>query len=292
MDVTSIADSVAPRDSLVKSFFETKGRSVSVSTRLYFNKLIYAFIRQTRRMPDKGWIHSQWYWFNYPLSLRGQILWSEPLRAWFCPEDETALEYMIHLSKYEPVQWVKPREGDVFIDIGGYVGSYSISAARTVGSTGRVVTLEPDLKNRRQLERNLALNQITNCQVLPVAAWSSSGTIGWHQDSHPVFHKVEKSEDSRTIEAIRIDDLVQRLSLKRVDWIKMDIEGVEVDALKGAPDTLARFRPQLFIEIHETLQPIGELLARFNYSITNSTFDRPPEHHGWILARRSEDLSS
>lgn len=256
-----------------------------MSARLYFNKLVYAVIRQTRSVPVEGWLHSRWYWFHYPLPLRSQILWSQPLRAWFCPEDETALEYMIHLPTYEPVQWVRPQEGEVFIDVGGYIGSYSISAARAVGSTGHVVTLEPDSENRRQLERNLALNEITNCEVLPMAAWSASGTIGWHQDSHPVFHRVEKSGGSRTIEAVRIDDLVRRLSLTRVDWIKMDIEGVELDALEGAADTLARFRPQLFIEIHETLRPVVDFLSRLGYLIVDSTFDRPPEHHGWILAR-------
>jgi len=285
--VTSIANTVSRPNSPLKSFFETKGQRASVSARLYFNKLVYGLIRQTRRMPEGGWIHSRWYWFDYPLSLRGETLWSEPLRAWFCPEDETALEYMIHLQKYEPVQWVRPKEGEVFIDVGGYVGSYSIAAARAVGPTGQVVTLEPDFKNRRQLERNLALNGITNCQVLPLAAWSTSGFIGWHQDSHPVFHKVEKAQSDKEIEAVCIDDLVQRLSLDRVDWIKMDIEGVEIDALEGAADTLVRCRPQLFIEIHETLQPFTELLKRFNYAVVEAVFDVPPEHHGWILARAS-----
>jgi len=109
MNVTSIAESVSARNSLVKSFFESKGRSANVSARLYLNKLVYGFIRHARRMPDHGWIRSRWYWFHYPLSLRGETLWSKPLRAWFCPEDETALEYMIHISNYEPVQWVKPR---------------------------------------------------------------------------------------------------------------------------------------------------------------------------------------
>jgi FkbM family methyltransferase len=287
MNVTSIGDGTAPRDSLIKSFFETRGQSAGVSARLYFNKLVYALIRQSRKMPDKGWIRSRWYWFHYPLSLRGEILWSEPLQAWFCPEDETALEYMIHLPKYEPVQWVQPKDGEVLLDVGGFVGSYSIAAARAVGQTGRVVALEPDAKNRRQLQHNLALNGITNCQVLPVAAWSGSGSVGWHQDSHPVFHKVEETENSQTIEAVRIDDLVQRLALKRVDWIKMDIEGVEVEALEGATDTLVKFRPQLFVEIHETLQAITELLTRFNYSIVDAVFDVAPRRHGWILARAS-----
>ena len=260
---------------------------MTVSAQLYFNKLVYAVIRSTCRMPKQGWLHSRWYWFHYPLSLRGQTLWSQPLQAWFSPEDETALEYMLHLQEYEPVQWVLPREGEVFIDVGGYIGSYSIPAAKAVGRAGRVVILEPESNNRRQLEKNIALNGVTNCHVLPMAAWSSSGSVGWHQDAHPVWHRVEADQNDESVAAVSIDDLVRHFSLIRVDWIKMDIEGAEVDALKGAENTLMRFRPQLFIEVHETLKSVTELLSKFDYTIVNATFDVRPKRHGWILARAS-----
>jgi FkbM family methyltransferase len=238
-------------------------------------------------MPKQGWLHSRWYWFHFPLPLRGKTLWSEPLQAWFSPDDETALEFMLHLQDYEPVQWVRPREGEVFLDVGGYIGSYSISAAKTVGAAGRVVILEPESNNRRQLEKNLDLNGITNCQVLPLAAWSSSGSVGWHQDAHPVWHRVDAGQNGLAVAAVSIDDLVHRLSLSRVDWIKMDIEGAEVDALNGAENTLIQFHPQLFIEVHETLKRVTELLAKFGYTIVSATFDVEPERHGWVHARAS-----
>jgi len=194
---------------------------------------------------------------------------------------------MLRLESYEPVQWVQPRQGETFIDVGGYIGSYSIRAARAVGKTGRVVILEPEPNNRRQLERNLGSNRITNCQVLPLAAWSKSRRIGWHQDEHPVWHKVDESQSQQSVNAVSIDDLIHRLSLARVDWIKMDIEGAEVEALKGAEGTLSKFHPQLFIEVHETLNAVKELLTKFGYSITSATFDLKPERHGWILAQGS-----
>lgn len=269
----------------MKSFFETKGHTATGSARLYLNRLVYALIRSTCRTPERGWIQSRWYWFHFPLSLRGEILWSSPLQAWFSAENETAVEYMLHLDGYEPVQWVEPREGETFIDVGGYIGSYSILAARAVGSRGRVVILEPEPNNRRQLERNLLLNGITNCQIVPQAAWSGSGPIGWHQDHVPVWHRIEEGHNDQAVDAVRVDDLVSRFSLSRVDWIKMDIEGGEVDALKGAEATLRRFHPQLFIEVHETLTPITEFLSKVGYSIVSATFDVPPERHGWILAR-------
>jgi FkbM family methyltransferase len=271
----------------MKSFFETRGQNAAVSSRLYLNRLVYGFIRSTFKTPEKGWIQSRWYWFHFPLSLRGYILWSSPLQAWFSAEDETAVEYMLHLQSYEPVQWVQPREGEVFIDVGGYIGSYSMLASRAVGPAGRVVILEPEPNNRRQLERNLLLNGIANCKIVPQAAWSGNGSVGWHQDNEPVWHRVAEGQNNRVVDAVRIDELVSRFSLSRVDWIKMDIEGAEVDALKGAEITLRRFHPQLFIEVHETLKPITEFLSQAGYSIVNASFDVPPERHGWILARAS-----
>ena len=65
----------------------------------------------------------------------------------------------------------------------------------------------------------------------------------------------------------------------------MDIEGGEIEALKGAEKTLARYHPALFIEVHETIAALRDLLASLNYRIEREAFDQPPDHHGWILAR-------
>lgn len=285
--MASSVDGIHRRSLLARFLFETRGQTVAISARIYLNKLVYVFVRSACKRPVRGWLHSPLYWFHFPLSLRGKVLWSPPLQAWFCPEHETALEYMIRLESYEPVDWVQPSEGQTFIDVGGYIGSYSISAARAVGPAGRVLILEPEPNNRRQLERNLQLNGITNCTILPLAAWSASGLVGWHQDDQPVWHKVEERQNGQTMNAVSIDDLVDRLAIERVDWIKMDIEGAEVGALKGAQKTLKKYHPQLFIEVHETLKEVSELLSHSGYSVIKEGFDIQPERHGWILARPS-----
>jgi len=79
---------------------------------------------------------------------------------------------------------------------------------------------------------------------------------------------------------------VDEAGLTDVNWIKMDIEGAEIEALQGAKKTLERFRPVLFIEIHETLDPVRRFLEGFGYVIEKSEFDQPPDRHGWILVRR------
>jgi len=195
------------------------------------------------------------------------------------------MECMFRLPSYEPVGWVSPKPGDVFLDVGAYIGWYTIQAARAVGSSGRVIAMEPDLSNRLQLETNLSLNNISNCTVVPVAAWSKSGEIGWQSNDVPVWSKVGQTRNASTVGSTTIDSLIEGFGLSDVNWIKMDIECAETEALQGAEQVLKRFHPTLFIEIHETLEPVTLFLKGFGYTIEKSEFDQLPNHHGWILAR-------
>jgi FkbM family methyltransferase len=266
---------------------ETHGQSRWVTAEVYCNKLLYGLIRTLGKTPASGWVSSPVHWHRFPFSLRGRVLWSPFLNAWFSPEDESAIEYMLRLPRYEPLEWVAPTEGQVFLDIGAYVGPYSIRAARAVGPTGRVIALEPDATNRRQLEKNLALNGITNCTVAPFAAWSRPGRVRWRPGSEPVWHRVDEAAGPGEIEATTVDEVVSRMALPCVDWIKIDIEGAELEALQGAAATIKRFHPLLFIEEHAVMQSLRDLLAQFNYEIASVVFDEPAEHHGWVLARFS-----
>jgi len=79
---------------------------------------------------------------------------------------------------------------------------------------------------------------------------------------------VKTKEDKKgRILATSVDKLVDSLGLPRLDWIKIDIEGAEVEALKGAMKTLLRYRPTLWLEFHGTLQEVKALLAEANYQI-------------------------
>jgi FkbM family methyltransferase len=215
-----------------------------------------------------------------------KTLWSQWVEAWFCPENEDVIECMVRLGNYEPVAWIKPHLGSVFVDVGAFVGAYTLLAAKAIGSAGRVIALEPDQTNRRQLERNLSLNNVSNTTVLPLAAWSRTGPVPWHHDpDHPNWHKVDEWQGTDVAEAVTLDDLVVRLGLPRVDWIKLDIEGAEVEVLRGADKTLRGHSPTLFIEVHNTLPALEDLLHQHGYRIERAVFEEEPENHGYILAR-------
>src|SRR6266576_3845240 len=247
---------------------ETHGQSIATTAKIACNKTVYLINRAVGRRSSTGLVHAEWHWAKHPFSLRQRVLWSSALPGWFMPEDESAIECMLHMPAYEPVGWD------------------SIQAGRAVGNSGRVVTLEPDAANRKQLERNLALNKLNNVQIFPLAIWSRSGNVGWLQGEEPVWHKVGAGGEL-TQESISIDALVDMLRLSRLDWIKLDIEGGEVEALRGAVRTLRIYHPKLFIEIHETSQAVAGMLLEAGYTVAREHYDQPPDRHGWILAQMS-----
>jgi FkbM family methyltransferase len=270
---------------ILDRFSEVYGRDRTTTAKIACNRIAYGCLRAIARQPMGGWLSSPWHWYRFPFSLRGSVLWSKPLRAWFRPENEAALEFMLHEADYEPVDWVAPSEGQVVLDIGAFVGWHTIRAAQIVGHSGRVISLEPDPANRRQLEINIKLNRLANCTVIPLAAWSNTNSrFGWYTGKSPDCCRIDAKESSTGVNTTTIDDLVSEMHLSRLDWIKMDIEGAETEALKGAKQTLSEYRPHLFVEIHNTAQPVRELLEHYGYSIAREAYDRSPEPHGWCQA--------
>lgn len=267
---------------------ETRGWNYATTGKLLCNKAFYSLLRMIRKVPSSGTLQTPWHWHRYPFSLRGEILWSQSMGGWFVPENESAIECMLHMEAYEPVEWVAPHKGDVFLDIGAFVGWHTIRAARIVGPSGRVISLEPEPINRNQLEANLALNGITNCSISPLAAWSKTGEeLGWYTGKSSDCCRIDEAVHSANVRTTTVDDLLDDLQLDRLNWIKMDIEGGEIEALKGAEKTLRHHRPSLFVEVHDTVVGVKDLLTRFGYSVEKETYDGSPRPHGWYFARAS-----
>jgi FkbM family methyltransferase len=144
---------------------------------------------------------------------------------------------------------VKP--GDVVIDGGGCWGDTALYFAQ---QAGRVFCFECMPSNITIIEENLRLNPSLAARIsmVPKALGSRSGEKAVFEDFGP-GSRASFDKNGVEVETQAIDDFVAANSLERVDFIKMDIEGAEPDALIGAEQTLRRHRPQLAISIyHET----------------------------------------
>lgn len=152
---------------------------------------------------------------------------------------------------------IKADEGDYVIDAGGCWGDTALYFASEVGETGRVFTYEFIPSNLRILKTNLSLNPSLkdSVQLIERPVWESSGETMYYIDNGPgsrVFMKDDGNHDGKVL-SLSIDDLVAQYGVPRVDFIKMDIEGAEPYALRGAVRTIARFKPKLAIAIYHSM---------------------------------------
>lgn len=148
---------------------------------------------------------------------------------------------------------VQAQPGDIVIDCGGFLGETALYFADKVGSDGKVFCFECDKDNLEILNLNIDLNQnISNrIKVLPNALWDKSGVVVSYYASGPGT-KISENHNKKApqVFTMSIDDFVNEAYIKKVDYIKMDIEGSELRALKGAEKTICSFKPKLAISLY------------------------------------------
>jgi FkbM family methyltransferase len=140
------------------------------------------------------------------------------------------------------------RAGDVALDIGANFGSHTIPMARLVGPSGNVYAFEPQRILFQILCGNIALNEIANVNALPVALGRAAG-----RTKVPALdYRGANNFGGIALGATQGEDVsvvtLDQLEVTRARLIKIDVEGMEIDVLAGAKQTLARCRPFLYVE--------------------------------------------
>jgi FkbM family methyltransferase len=161
--------------------------------------------------------------------------------------------------------------GMVVYDIGANVGFFTVILARLVGPTGRVVAFEPLVRNVDWLHHNMRVNGFDQVEVRSAAVGATSGITSFLTSTENTWGSLASSGKSVAspagvvdVSVIALDDLAAT-DAPRPHLLKIDIEGGEVDALRGAAAFLERERPILLVELHSTQAAIAELLERYRY---------------------------
>ena len=176
---------------------------------------------------------------------------------------ESAIRKYFHISR------------GVFIDVGSHIGKYTVRVARDLRGTGRVISIEPEPHNFSLLEQNIALNNLHNVSIFKGACSAEDGQTTLYIDgTATTLHSIHNNPGLRkTTQCIvstwKLDTLLKTLGINRVDLIKIDTEGAELDVLKGARHTLATHHPKIVFEAwNETiLEDIEKALTPFKYRI-------------------------
>lgn len=156
-------------------------------------------------------------------------------------------------------------DGDVVIDAGGCWGDTALYFANKVGANGMVYTCEFVPGNIGILEKNMDLNQNLSkrIELIRNPLWDKSGDILYYSDNGPgsTVNSQKMPEQDLSVLTVSIDDLVEKKNLNKVNFIKMDIEGAELNALKGAINTIIKFKPKLAISIYHKLSDFKTIPA-------------------------------
>ncbi len=175
-------------------------------------------------------------------------------------------------------QYLLPRPGDVFLDVGANIGWYTLRVAQMVGPEGLVLAVEPSPDNFAVLKENIKLNHLSNVTALNLAAWDRDADLdlilaktctghtfkrAWANSGKPWSCFSERPVTVR-VPARRLDDVLQEQNVTRVDWVKIDVEGAEAEVLRGLRKTLTRFHPRILVE-SERLENLTGILQPMGY---------------------------
>lgn len=150
------------------------------------------------------------------------------------------------------------RQDSVFFDVGGNIGVMAMYAAKRV-PLGRVHTFEPLSANIDLMQANLALNDFQNIVVNKTAASNVAGELAIHvlaannTGATSLYPEAGETTPHEMVQAVRLDEYVAEHGIDRIDVVKLDVEGAEMDALEGFRESLQRFRPHVVMEVTRSI---------------------------------------
>ena len=152
---------------------------------------------------------------------------------------------------------VAPQTGDYVIDGGACTGDTALVFSNAVGPTGKIYAFDPVAEHLELMEHNRQQFPIANVELMPY------GLANIDVDCAPIV--VNKYSpgfriDQQQVPLRSIDSLVKSGDIARVDYIKMDIEGSEMDALRGAHESILRFQPKLGISLYHKPDDLFEII--------------------------------
>jgi FkbM family methyltransferase len=146
--------------------------------------------------------------------------------------------------------------GGVVIDVGANIGQYTLIAAQLAGPSGRVFAFEPDPVNAAALQRSVARNGFHDrVELLRLAVAASGGQAAFEVAPDRTRSRLRPNTvgngDSDNVVSVRkvaLDDFADERGLNRLDLLKIDVEGADLDVLRGAERLIRHLRPMLMVE--------------------------------------------
>ena len=262
--------------------------------------MLSSFRRQVKRVPVLGDLiyrsYMRWrYGDGQVLSIDSGPLKGSRLRRFvrtYIPEQQRGdYEWYVQNALIAEL-----KSGDTFFDVGANGGFFSLLGAKLVGPSGKVVGFEPHPETARQARAQLRVNDCRNATIVQAAISDRSGMLHFSDGSNGFNRHLidgqpsQQSQPAIRVQSITLDEAAQQYGPP--DVIKIDIEGAEVLALRGATEILRQHRPSIVLEIHNAAlaQQVYEMLERVEYSFYRIGGEPIEErvYHAHVIARGRE----
>ena len=148
------------------------------------------------------------------------------------------------LGLWEPYvsEFFTPQKGQIILDVGGHIGYFMIKAAYGVGPQGKIICIEPDPRNYKILKMNIIKSNLKNVILFHGALGAKSGYTAFKVDANPLeselLNKSSPNERTISVKILTMDALLEKLNIKKLDWVKIDVEGAVDQVLLGGKNSL------------------------------------------------------
>ncbi len=163
--------------------------------------------------------------------------------------DKNIIDEIYEFQVYDRLY--KPQKGCIVFDIGSHIGIFTLKAAKLIGKNGLIFAIEPEPKNYLLLKKNIEVNNLTNVKAINAVIGQKKGQVKLYlSQTNTGGHSTTCSHDKNLLDFSRqeyievpmltLNDLVKKVDLNKGVFIKMDCEGAETEAIKGADKILEK----------------------------------------------------
>jgi FkbM family methyltransferase len=155
------------------------------------------------------------------------------------------------------------QERFVVLDIGANIGATTVQLSRQVGSDGTVYAFEPHPTTFKHLVHTIELSNLLNVKPIPTGLGDNTASVtlqfnptstGWGS----VYGNGETYTTSTQVSIVKLDDFVIDNNVQRVDFIKIDVEGYELEVMRGGRNTIDKYKPIIQFEYNKQASQNGK----------------------------------
>lgn len=191
-----------------------------------------------------------------------------------CRKREDDLDVAYEGFERDILEMFTPTVGDTVVDCGAHIGKYTILASKLVGrQEGKVIALEPFPRTYQYLIANLKLNDCSNVTPMNCAAWNENEERTLWVSSLSSINSLNPSLGTSTrigsvnVRCVRLDEILE--TIERIDWLKLDVEGADFEALQGLSESISKGKVRNII-VEASVQATLDFLKHHRYSLTHS----------------------